>query len=418
MARSLTPVDACTVMTALVHEALGDKTTVQQVNLSNFASVGEQVLKSGLENTLNSLAIVVGKRYAMVRPREAKLRVINALNSGVYSNRILRDSFYARDPKQSGYFDTDQKQNHAQGYDNGTNSGASAPNMWVQNLPVVMELNFAGKDVWSDSQTLLEDQLAYAFRSASEFGAFVGGILAQKANDIERQKEAFNRAAILQHIAMVYDMADKMPGSVVNLTAEFNEEFGTSYTSEELRTTYLKEFLEFYTAKVKLVSNYMTDDSTLYHWSPAKQVGGIDYILPRNTPKSAQKMLLFSPLFTKAKSYVLPEIFHPDYIDKGNGEMVNYWQNINDPSAIDVVPAIPNVDTPANGQIAGPRVQIPYVVGMLFDSDALMVDYQLERALSTPVEASKGYRNIWYHFAKNIISDPTLQTVIFIMEDT
>ena len=47
-----------------------------------------------------------------------------------------------------------------------------------------------------------------------------------------------------------------------------------------------------------------------------------------------------------------------------------------------------------------------------------MIDYQLDKALTTPVEARKGYRNIWYTFAKNSINDFTEKGILFIMKDT
>jgi hypothetical protein len=46
-----------------------------------------------------------------------------------------------------------------------------------------------------------------------------------------------------------------------------------------------------------------------------------------------------------------------------------------------------------------------------------MIDYQLDTARSTPVEARKGYRNLWYTFAKNIISDTTENSIIYYMAD-
>ena len=50
----------------------------------------------------------------------------------------------------------------------------------------------------------------------------------------------------------------------------------------------------------------------------------------------------------------------------------------------------------------------PFAIhGVLYDEDALMVDYQLDNAYSTPLEARKAYRNIWWHFAKNSINDFT-----------
>jgi hypothetical protein len=79
---------------------------------------------------------------------------------------------------------------------------------------------------------------------------------------------------------------------------------------------------------------------------------------------------------------------------------------------ISVTPAIPDTSNPA-AQKAGSAVTLDNVVGVLFDEDALMVDYQLETALSTSVEARKHYRNVWYTYAKNSICDFTEKGILY-----
>ena len=426
MARTLTPQDCHVLMNLLVKEATGQNSEIQEVNSSNFVSVGEQVLATGTENVLNSLSLVLGRTFMAVRPYKAKLAIINAMNTDMYSSRMRKISFYSRDAQASGDFNTQLYTNLADGYDNGengTNATSGNPNstksMWVQNQPVPLELNFAGQSVWEDSTTVYEYQLKTAFRSEADFAQFVAGIMTEKGNDIESQKEAFNRMTILNHIAGVYDLdtaQNAANGRVINLTAEYNSRFGTQYTSAQLRSTYLKEFLAFFVATFKETSRLMTYRSAKYHWSPAKTVGGSSYTLLRHTPYDRQRVMLYQPLFTEAEAMVLPEIFRPEYLDINTQyEGVDYWQNFNDPSAIDVIPAIPNVASTA--QTVGAEVELDYVVGMIYDADAIMVDYQLERSYTTPLEARKAYRNIWWSFSKNAISDFTENCVIFIMAD-
>ena len=422
MSRRLAPKDCYALMNALVAEATGQQSTIQAVDTSTFVSAGETVLATGTENVLNSLAMVVGRRLVAVRPYNAPLRLINAIDTGLYSDRILKDSFYSRFAQPSGAFNTDLYTNLATGFTSGENVGGSpaaaqsTKSQWEQNLPVPLELNFAGRNTWQDCSTIPEIQLQQAFRDEASFSEFVTGYMMERANDLESQKEAYNRMTLLNFMAGIYDLSASMPGSVVNLTEEFNTEFGTSYTTAQLLSTYLKEFMEFFTARVKIDSDKMTNRSLNYHWSPAKQVGGVDYYLLRHTPKDKQKLFLFAPMFTKAQSYVFPEIFNPQYLKMENYEGVNFWQNENDPSAIKVTPAIPNVASPAS-QTAGSQVVLDMVVGVLFDEDALMIDYQLDTALSTPVEARKHYRNVWYTYAKNSICDFTEKAILYYMED-
>lgn len=423
MARLLTPRDCHALMNLLVKEATGQDATIQVVDSSTFVSAGELVLSTGTENVLNSLSLVLGRTFMAVRPYKAKLSIINALNTDLYTSRMRKISFYSRSAQASGDFNTQLYTNLAAGYDNGENgtdavtgNPVSTKSMWVQNPAVPLEVNFAGQSVWEDSTTVYEYQLKTAFRSEDEFAQFVSGIMTEKGNDIESQKEAFNRMTILNHIAAIYATEGTLAtGRVINLTAAFNDRFGTSYTSAQLRSTYLKDFLAFFVATFKLTSRMMTYRSAKYHWSPAKTIGGVSYTLLRHTPYDRQRVMLYEPLFTEAEALVLPEIFRPNYLDIDTQyEGIDYWQNINDPSAIDVIPAIPDA---SGAQTVGSEVELPYIVGMIYDADSLMIDYQLERSYSTPLEARKAYRNIWWSFSKNAISDLTENAVIFTMED-
>ena len=418
MARRLAPKDCYALMNALVTEAIGANATITAVDTSSFVSAGESVLSTGTENVLNSLAMVVGRRMVAVRPYNAPLRLINAIDTGLYSDRILKDSFYSRWAQPSGAFNTDLFTNLATGFTAGENIGGtpaaaqSTKSQWEQNLPVPMEFNFAGRNTWQDCSTIPEIQLQQAFRSEADFSDFVTGYMMERANDLESQKEAYNRMTLLNYMAGIYDLSSVMAGSAVNLTTAFNAEFGTSYTADQLLKTYLKEFMEFFAARVKIDSDRMTNRSVNYHWSPAKQIDGVDYYLLRHTPKEKQKLFLYAPIFAKVQSYVFPEIFNPQYLRVENYEGVNFWQNENDPMAISVTPAIPDTSNPA-AQTAGSAVALDHVLGVLFDEDALMIDYQLDTALSTPVEARKHYRNIWYTYAKNSICDFTEKGILY-----
>ena len=420
MARTLTPVDACALMTLLVHEATG-QTAVTNVDSSNFVSVGETVLAAGTENVLNSLSLVLGRTFMAVRPYEAKFKILNSINSGAYSNRLRKISFYSRDPKEAGQVNTNANTNLAMGFDNGTNSGSSTESMWVQNAPVPLELNFGGSSAWQDSTTVYRDALKIAFRGPSEFAEFLNGVMVEKGNDIESQKEAFNRMTFLNYAAGIYDLDVANPnGRAVNLTSEYNAYYGTTYTTAQLLTTYRKELQEFTVARIKTDSDNLENRSARFHWSPAKTIGADSYTLLRHTPKSRQRLILYKPFMTMAEATVMPEIFNPQYLDIKNAEFVNFWQgdvgDILKNAEINVTPAIPDVAKPGS-QTVGTAVNLKYFIGALYDADAILVDYQLEDALASPVEARKRYYNLWWSFQKNAIADFTENGIIYFMAD-
>lgn len=422
MARTITPQDAHVIMNELVREATGID-AVASTDISSFVSAGETVLATGMENVMNALNIVLGRTLVAARPYSAKFKLVQALDTGIYSNRLRKISYFAQYAHPDGSHNTDLFTNLAPGFTAGENissgTAQSTKSQWEQAPAMPLEMNFAGSSVFQDVITLYDDQVQVAFRGPEEFARFVAGFMTEHGNDIESQKEAWNRMAVLNKIASCYyyDQAQDTEGQVINLTSAFNTRFGTQYTSAQLRSTYLKEFLAFFVATFKVVSQFMTDRAATRHINFKKTINGVDYAILRHTPYSKQRVYLYSPLFTEAEALVLPEIFRPNYLDIDTQyEEVTYWQGQSDRSEINVKPAV--YDTATGVQIpAANAVNLEYVVGAIMDEDALMTNFQLERADTTPLEARKHYRNTWNTFMKNIIDDPSENCVIFIMAD-
>lgn len=419
MAHLLTQKDVFALVNQMVEDITGQQSNMRVVDTSSFISAGETILSYATENVMNAFGLLLGRIYVAARPYTGDFNLINTLDSEVWSHRIEKVSFYNKKALPSGAWNTDLYTNLAPGFTNGQNmeegEAQSTKSMWEQNPGIPLCMYFAGSSVWDECITLYEVQLQQAFRSPDEFDRVVSGMIIEHDNDIELEKQAFRNSIVLNHIAGTYDLyqAGLMPKSVKNLTALFNERYGTSYTSAQLRSTYLKEFLSFLVATIKTDRKMIAKKSANYHWTPEKEIGGVSYPLLRHTPTDRQKLFMYEPLFIESEAMVLPEIFN-DGLLKVNYEGVDIWQNENDPAAIDVTPAIPTAE---GTQTAGDRVQIPYVVGCLFDSDAMMADFQLERADSTPLEARKLYRNIWLHMARNGINDFTEKTILYIMAD-
>lgn len=427
MARTLTPVDGYAIMNELVRQATGQK-SASVVDLSSFVSAGETVWSTGTENVFNALGMVVGRLFVATRPYNAQLALMNTMGTDGYTSRMRKVSFYAKDALASGYFNTNLYTNLADGFTAGQNpdgngDAQSTKSQWEQHPAMPVEFNFAGSTVWDDCITMYEEQVRAAFRSPEELAQFVAGILTEHANDIESQKEAFNRMTLLSKIGQCYlytKGAAWVQGGALNLTSAYNAKFGTNYTSAELRSTYLKSLLEFMVATIREVSDTMKMRGTRYHLPMTKTVNGVSYSILRHTPYDRQRLYLFQPLFREAEAMVLPEIFNPDRLDlKKQYEPVEFWQTygntVEDRAAVKV--RVPFYDKSTGVQSSSGDIELDYVVGLITDEDGLMVDYQIERAISTPVEARKGYRNTWLHMSKNAITDPTENAVLIYMND-
>ena len=419
MAKALTPQDCYQIINAIARQATG-QSALHATDASSFVSVGETILATGMENTLNALSIVLNRLIVASRPYTAKLRLMDAENSGVFSNRLRKISFYAQDALPDGAHNTQLYTNLAPGFTNGQNPDGngdpqSTKSQWEQHPAMPLEVSFAGSDVWQDCVTMYEVQVQAAFRDQEEFARFVSGYLTEHANDIEQQREAYNRMVLLNKIGMTYDMGGIMPGSVKNLTKEFNDYYGTSYTSAQLRSTYLKEFLAFMVATIKEDSDYLTERSALQHYAFSKTVDGVSYSILRHTPRDRQRLFLFAPLYRKAEALVMPEIFNDEYLQLTQYEPITYWQSELDRAAVNVTPAVYD---PSDGtQKAGAAVEIPFVCAMLYDVDGLMTRFDLDYSASTPLEARKLFRNVWNTFQKDNICDPSEKTILYVMQD-
>lgn len=426
MARTFTPQDGYAIMTSLVRQATGQK-QLTVTDTSSYISAMETVMATGKENVLNSLSILIGRTMVAARTYKAKLALMNAIDTGTYTNRLRKISFYARDPKPSGWFNTDLFTNLANGFTAGENKDGngdpqSTKSQYEQVQPLVLEASFGGCTTWQHAITMYENQIDVAFRDPAELAQFVAGIMTEHGNDIESTREAFNRMILITKIGQCY-LYDKGAGwtkdQARNLTALYNTYFGTAYTSAQLRSTYLKSFLEFMVSTIKQDISYISERTANHHLPMTKTVDGVNYSILRHVDRDRSRLYLYEPLFRKAEALVMPEIFNPQYLDiEKQYEGVDFWQtNQTEADRPKVSVKVPFYNKSTGVQDASGAIELPYVVGLLTDVDGMMSDMELQTALTSPVEARKGYRTTWLTFAMNGITDPTETAIMYYMSD-
>lgn len=406
---SFTIKDAYAVMNSLARQATAQE-DISVVDHTSFIDAGTKTLATGTENVLGSIYRTIAQVVMQSRKYKGKFGLINA-SENQFNSRKAKVSFYAADNEASGAFNTDLNTNIADGQGDAGGAGS----MWEIKLPKVVERFFLSEAVWDKHYTTPLAQLQSAFNDEATFVAFMNGVMTEIENDIETTLESRNRALVADRIAGVYLQATSLTptlGSecVVDLIKYFNDECGTSYTRDEILQEHLTEFMEHFVAKIKIDSDRLEERSALYH-NPLKITeGGVDYNVLRFTPKSKQKLMLFSEFITKAKTRVMPEIFNTEYLSLDNYEGVSYWQS-NKPGkrmSIDCKPALPE-------GAESSEVDLDYVVGILFDTDAIQSINQFTGAYTTPVNARHLYTNTWLHYKFGAIQDYTENSIIYIL---
>lgn len=397
MANTLTIQDAYALINGIAAQALGSS-AIQAVDATTYVTVGEAILRTGLESTLNALTYTFGRTIFSIRPYRAKLSSMEREEErfGMITRKI---TYLTGEAEESQDWNTDV--NPAQ-----LDDGESVDHYKIRK-PKAVQLNFPGAQALQNHITRFRDQIAPALRDPAEMIRFWEGAMVQFYNDIERQREARTRAVLLNRIAGQVVMGV----GVVDLGYEYNAEHGTSYTRQELLTTYETDFWKFAMARVKKDSDAMTDYSTMYH-------ANLDGYQPigRHTPKERQRMIMYNPAFIDAETNVYSTIFRPEYLQIGGFEGVNYWQSKNNPPTVICKPNYLDVSD-GESKSAGDAVTIPYVLGILYDEEAMGVQPKFDYSIATPMNAAGNYWNLYVHWLFRMYNDFTENSIVYVIGD-
>lgn len=395
MANLLTPVDVYALMNAVVSQATG-RTDLAVVDTTTFASVGEIVLRTGTENTLNAISTVIGKTIFSVRPYKGKLESLRVAQQR-WGGQVRKIINLYDEAEKSDDWNTDVSQNAL--------ADGGSVDMYKIRKPKALQLNFYGTKVLQKHITRFRDQLSLAFHNEDEFIRFIDSVMVEFSNEIELLNEAESRATLLNFMAGISSMGL----TEVDLVAEYNNEYGTQFTRAQLLSTYIESFMKFVAAEIKIYSSRLTDMSTSYH----ANLNGYNKIM-RHTPKERQKMVMYEPIFIKTQAEVYSGLFNPEYLNIGSFEGVNYWQSQSTPTAINVKPNILDLTTGASKN-AETAVDLNYVLGILFDEEACGVMPQFDYSSTTPFNSAGGYYNMYMHWRFNSYCDYTENAVLFVL---
>lgn len=405
MPNTITPVDVYRLFNDFAKILFGGQTTMHAVDTKTFATVGEAALRQGEENILDALTVQLTRTIFAIRPYQGAFHSIES-TSQEYGLLTRKISYFYDGFEASQDWNTDLNPNQL--------VDGQSMDHYVIKKRYPLEMYFGGIKTLQKHFTRFRKQLKIAFRNADEYERFYQGLAVEINNEIGMKREMENRLTVLNYIGGLYNIGTAHMKR--NLTALFNARYNTTYTSEQLRTEHLKEFLAFLVVQLKTDTRMMERMNTMFHITPNKTDDrGNQLTLLRHTPRSIQRLLLYAPLFYEAEAKVFPTIFNTEYLRTENYEGVDYWQNPELPSAVSV---IPNQFSIATGKSEdGAQVDIPYVVGILYDRPALVTSYMYDDVNTTPVNAAADYYNTYYHWAKDYQNDFTENGILYYMAD-
>ena len=397
MANTLVPQDAYAIINAVAKQMQG-RDALTAYDTSSFVAVGEQLLSYGYTNLMGAVSTVLGRTIIATRKYDSKLRLID-VDEDRWGAMTRKISFLPKDAQSDKHMNTNL---NPSALDNG-----NSVDPWVINKPEAVQFNFIGVKTYQRSITRFKDQIDQAFRSEADFIAFVEGYMMELGNDIEQDYEARKRMSLLNFIGGVNDLGTY----VVDLVAEFNTYMGNPSPAltraDCFSPTHIEKFFENSIRVIGEIRDRMTERSNLYHYTPTT----VSTDILRHTPKSNQKFLVYSPFMKYMETMVNPNLFHE--IDMERTEEVSYWQSITTPSSVNVTPNV--LDLTTGNSVNGSPQSIDYVVGLLFDEEAIGMNRQFEIALSSGMNPFGLYENTVFTWKFLALNDYTENAVLFVL---
>lgn len=400
MANTFTKQDVYAIMNGLTEQVMGGNSTLTVVDTSSFVTVGETLLRTSAEGTLNAISQLCVRTIFSVRPYKRKLDILDTDElawGGIV--RKLTPLYKALEKSTDNNTDVDDDQ-----LDNG-----ESIDHYKINKPELIQTNFIGVNTLQKSLTqFTQSQLNVAFRSEEDFISFLSMVMTQFNNEIEKATEDERRATLLNYVG-----AAANANMVVDLVEEFNKAYGegdtpATYTRDELLTTYFENFVKFVIAKINKDSEMLTEYSFKYHMNLS------DYNdIPRHTPKAEQRMIFYEPFFIDAKANVYTSLFNPELLQIGDYEKINFWQNIDDPTAVSVKANYLGSDGKATTDSDGKSFD--YVLGVLYDREAMGIRNIFDQTATTPLNAAGLYYNIFWHHQSKPYSDMTENGIVYVL---
>ena len=379
-----------TILNAVVKQATGN-TALETVDGNNFATVAQLPLKIGYDPVINAISQVLSSTIFSVRPYSRKFKGINVSSQkfGNITRKLnIADSDWTDDDRQKL---TDGK----------------SIDMYVVKKPTVLQTNFYGANAFQRQTTIFKDQLDVAFSSQEEFGRFISMLMSNVSDMIEQGHESMARMCILNYVGGKLANEDEV-NNRIHLLTEYNDLTGLTLNDKDVyKPENFPSFMKFVVARIKSISNLMTERSKKFHTN----VTGKEIM--RHTPLSKQKLYLLAPQQYLMETSVLSDLFNDKYMKMTDLELVNFWQNIDKPADIDIKP----IYMDKTGSLKQPTASIkePQLFGVIFDEEALGYTTVNSWSAPTPFNARGGYHNIFWHYTDRYWNDFTENGVVLLL---
>lgn len=363
-----------------LHAQVTGMTSIGPVDPSDFISIATTVLQQGTDKVYNALMNTITKTVFSTRPYSRQ-----------FGGMIVDNAKWGGVIRKISFGDTDAVPNTPY---NLPADGQSVDH-YVINRGDVLETHFYGSDIYQDVFSVFREQLIEAFNGPEQLGSFV----AAKTNEINNKwvqwTEDLTRALLLNMIIATLSYGN--PESSVHLITEYNSTAGITpplTINDIFKPTVAKPFWEFVRARVKTISREFEQRSMRFQVPIMNNNTNMYYRIMRHTPAKNQKLYMLAPYMDLMETSTLTEAFHNDYLKYADVEKVAFWQSIDSPITINLS-KFTFMDNDGIYQVDSNGATESYILGVLFDEDAAVVNIKDTIVMNTPMNARGLYYDSW-----------------------
>ena len=391
-----------TVLTSIVQQATG-QIVETPTDTGSFVSVAQVALRADRDSVMNAISNILGRTIFSIRPYSAKMTglAFDTFRWGSMMRKLsIADSDWDDDAayEYPVFYDATQTPPDGEG---------GSVDRWTIKKPNVLQTNFYGQSVYSDHMTITEDQLETAFTGPDQLGSFLSLLMTNLSNRLEMSNEALRRGLVCNAIGALYDENDT--NRVIHLLTEYNGLTGAGLDGQTVfAPANFGAFTKWVYSRVAEITDLFTANSTMFQ----TQITGKPIL--RHTPYEDQRVYLFAPYQRQTEARVIADTFHDNYLRYSDVETIPFWQSIETRDTVKVTPSY--VDTTGTLVTPASAVTVEKVFGLIFDRDAMGMTILDRRVLSTPVNESGLYRNIWVHGKQRVVFDNTEKLCLLLLD--
>ena len=366
-------------------EILGESSVLAE-DLSNVVDIGTEIFNANaVDNYVRSLVNHIGKVIFVNRVYSGSVPSV-LMDGWEYGSVLEKITAELPEATENESWELEDKTS----YD---------PNIFYQ--PKVSAKFFNKRVTFEIPMSFTEKQVKESFSNASQLNAF----LSMLYNAVEKSLTVKIDSLIMRTInnmigeTLVDEYGDTSYSTdsgvkAVNLLYLYNEKFTRELTAEAAITD--PDFIRFAAYEMGVYMTRLSRISNLFN------IGGKD----RFTPADMLHVVMLADFKKAANVYLQSDVFHDNFTELPNAEVVPYWQGSGLDYGFESVSAI-NIKT-----ASGEDVEVSGILGVMFDRDALGVT-NLDRRVTTNYNPKAEFYSNWYKFDAGYFNDTNENFVVF-----